>query len=129
MRDNQELDSMRCTAAHNLYSTMPDEVIVTAFVGEPLSVPVASIFSTISIPSTTLPKTTCFPSSYIFSPEMLSYADDARNEETHPRGFHGGDEELRSIGVGSSVRHGEQTRRGMFEVEVFIWQGGLSTKV
>jgi hypothetical protein len=110
---------MRFNGVHNLYSTMPDEVIVTAFVGIPLSVPVASISLTISIPSTTLPNTTCLPSSCNF-PRDVNYPGDMRNEETHPRSFHGGDEELRSIGVAPSVRHGEQTRGGMFEVEVLI---------
>ena len=38
--------------------------MVTFFDGRPLAVPAASISFTISMPSTTLPKTTCLPSSH-----------------------------------------------------------------
>jgi hypothetical protein len=34
----------------------------------------------------------------------------------------GGDEELRSIGVLSSIGHGKQPDFGVFDLEVFIWR-------
>ena len=34
-----------------------------------------------------------------------------------------GDEELGSVGVLSGVSHGEETRLGMLQLEVFVWMG------
>lgn len=48
-----------------LYSTIPEAVIVTGFEVWPPVLPTDSIVLTTSIPSTTLPNTTCLPSSYI----------------------------------------------------------------
>lgn len=39
-----------------------------------------------------------------------------------PRGNDGGDEELRTVGVLSSVSHGEDTRLGVLELEVLIYK-------
>ena len=39
-----------------------------------------------------------------------------------PRGDDGGDEELRAVGVGSSVGHGEETGLAVLELEVLIYQ-------
>lgn len=36
------------------------------------------------------------------------------------RGDDGGDEELRAVGVGTSVSHGEETLLGMLELEVLV---------
>lgn len=48
-----------------------------------------------------------------------------------PRGLYGGDKELGAVGVGSSVGHGQQSRLGVLELEVFIGKlvavDGLST--
>jgi hypothetical protein len=48
-----------------------------------------------------------------------------------PRGLDGGNEELRTVGVGSSVGHGQQSRLGVLELEVLIGKlvavDGLST--
>ena len=38
-----------------------------------------------------------------------------------PGGYSGGDEELRSIGVLSSIGHGKQADFRVFDLEVFIW--------
>lgn len=38
-----------------------------------------------------------------------------------PRSDDGGDEELRAVGVLSSVSHGEDTRLGVLELEVLIY--------
>ena len=46
-------------AEDSFYSSIPDEVTLTFFLGAPLSVPTVSISLTTFIPSTTLPKTTC----------------------------------------------------------------------
>jgi hypothetical protein len=37
-----------------------------------------------------------------------------------PRSLDGGDEELRTVGVGSSVGHGQKAGRGMLELKVLI---------
>lgn len=37
-----------------------------------------------------------------------------------PRGDNGGDEELRAVGVGSGVGHGEEVRLVVLELEVLI---------
>lgn len=48
-----------------------------------------------------------------------------------PAGLHGGDEKLGTVGVGTSVSHGEETRAGVGESEVLIVElvsvDGLST--
>lgn len=41
-----------------------------------------------------------------------------------PIGLDAGDEELRAIGVGSSIGHREDTRLGMLELEVFVLELG-----
>jgi hypothetical protein len=41
---------------------------------------------------------------------------------TNPRRFDGGDEELRPVGVGSSVCHREKAGGGVPEFEILIWQ-------
>ena len=38
------------------------------------------------------------------------------------RSFLHSDEELRAIGVGSGVRHAEETLFGVLELEVFVWE-------
>jgi hypothetical protein len=48
-----------------------------------------------------------------------------------PRSDDGGDEELRAVGVGTSIGHGQQTRLGVLQVEVLILEllavDGLTT--
>ena len=56
------------------------------------------------MPFTTLPKTTCRPSSQLV--------------------FHGGDEELAAVGVGSRVRHGEPAGPFVLQLEVFVLEFG-----
>jgi len=37
-----------------------------------------------------------------------------------PGSYNGGDEELRSVGIFTSVSHGKEARLGVFELEIFI---------
>jgi hypothetical protein len=39
-----------------------------------------------------------------------------------PRGDDGGDKELRTIGVGASIRHREQSRLGVLQLEVLVFK-------
>jgi hypothetical protein len=52
-------------------------------------------------------------------------------DSLQPRGLDGSDEELRTVGVGSSVGHRQQSRLGVLELEVLIGKlvavDGLST--
>lgn len=43
-----------------------------------------------------------------------------KKDEAHPVSFSGGDEKLGSVGVRSGIGHGEKTRLGVFELEVFV---------
>lgn len=78
--------------------------------GVPLPEPTASIALTTSIPSITLPKTTWWPSNHwVFTYSWFLINDG-----------YSGDEELRTISVGTSVSHGQETRTSVLQLEVFI---------
>lgn len=105
------------------YSTIPEEVMVTFFVGFPLGVPIDSIVLTTSMPSMTFPKTTCFPSSYIEGQKRFSFTrGDPAVRCAYPWSGDGGDEKLRAIGVTSGIGHGEQAGSGVLVLKVLIYR-------
>lgn len=85
----------------------------------PLSLPYFSIVFTTSIPSTTLPNTTCLPSNlhrgcthYDKPPPTPSLS--------LPGGLRSADEELGTVGVGSSISHGENSFTSVLQLKVLI---------
>lgn len=63
--------------------------------------------------------------------ELFVFYEEKNGNLLQPRGLDGGDEELRTVGVGSGVGHGQQSRLGVLELEVLIGElvtvDGLST--
>lgn len=81
--------------------------------------PKDSIFLTRSMPSTTSPADTKLGPMHGNTPTFRHTEHDVSAVE--PRGNDSGNEELRAIGVLSSVSHGEQTRLFVLLLEVLIY--------
>ena len=78
--------------------------------GVPLLEPTASIFFTMSIPSITLPNTTWCPSSHwVFTYRIKDI-----------QGSYSGNEELRAIGILTSISHRKEARSSVLQLEVLI---------
>ena len=114
----------------------PHAAMTTLAPGVPLAEPCFSIALTTSIPSTTLPNTTCFPSSLRMSREdeymRQRNLKPAKNVCFHlnacvhvsqwssPASCPCAEEELGPVGVGPSVSHRQCTFACVFQLEVLI---------
>ena len=96
---------------------MPDLAILTCDLGVPDAVPSASICFTMSMPSTTSPAEGVNEGTSR-GRERGRTEDNVRAVE--PAGDDGGDEELGAVRVLAGVRHGEDTRLGVLELEVLV---------
>jgi len=104
----------------------------------PLWLPVDSIFLTTSSPSTTVPNTTCFPSSlqqqqnhHHHRENIADPAWTTAQQGPLPWGLVCADEELGPVGVGPSIGHGQGAGDGVIQGEVLVGElvavDGLST--
>lgn len=79
--------STMSTRSHVHYTSSPQSVIVIFLEGRPDREPKDSTFLTTSIPSFTLPKTTCLPSSLNEQRGNVLFIPTARQSMVHPSGL------------------------------------------
>jgi hypothetical protein len=100
---------------------VPLAAITIFFEGLPLALPFDSISLTIVIPSTTSPAEKHSINTWMDISRKKERLTEHHMFTIEPTGCFCGDEELRAIGVLSSVGHGKQARFSVFELEIFIY--------
>ncbi len=112
-----------------LHYSWPQSAMTTLALGVPLRAPFFSISLTTSLPSTTLPNTTCFPFSLERRDEHLKQTGTSwlnLNAAVHaskwssPVCFIRADEELGSVCVGPSISHGQCAHAQVLQIKVLI---------